>query len=81
MAGQYIVRRTPGLEDLLVSAQTILVPRSGQLVGIIGHAVLPHGDIVGGAVSEDAIRIVAPDDPTAGYLFACLSVPVRTSAA
>lgn len=70
---QHIVRRTPGLDELLVSAKTILVPRSGQLVGIIGHAVLPHGDIVGGAVSEDAIRVVGPDDETAGYLFACLS--------
>ncbi len=73
VAGQYIVKRTPGLDDLVVSPSTILIPRSGQLVGIIGHAVLPHGDIVGGAVSEDAIRVVAPDDATAGYLFACIS--------
>jgi len=73
VAGQYIVKRTPGLEELIVTPRTILVPRSGQLVGIIGHAVLPHGDIVGGAVSEDAIRVVGSDDATAGYLFACLS--------
>lgn len=71
--GQYIVKRTPGLEELVVSANTILIPRSGQLAGIIGHAVLPHGDIVGGAVTEDAIRVGAPDDATTGYLFACLS--------
>jgi type I restriction enzyme S subunit len=71
--GQHIVKRTPGLEELVVSAKTILVPRSGQLAGIIGHAVLPYGDIVGGAVSEDAIRVVGPDAETAGYLFACLS--------
>src|SRR5207248_382892 len=73
VAGQFIAKRTPGLAELLVSPRTILVPRSGQLVGIIGHAVLPHGDIVGAAVSEDAIRIVALDDATAGYVFACLS--------
>ncbi len=70
---QYIAKRTSSIKELLVSPTTILVPRSGQLVGIIGHVVLPHGDIVGGAVSEDAIRVVAPDEAMAGYLFACLS--------
>lgn len=73
IADQLIAKRTGGLEDLVVTDRTLLVPRSGQLVGIIGHAVLPHGDIVGGAVSEDAIRVTAPDEATAGYLFACLS--------
>jgi type I restriction enzyme S subunit len=72
-AEQMIARRTSGIEQLLVAPSTILVPRSGQLQGIIGHVVLPHGDVLGGAVSEDAIRIVAPDEATAGYLFACLS--------
>lgn len=68
-----ISRRTSGIEDLQVSESTILVPRSGQLAGLIGHAVLPYGDLLGGAVSEDAIRVVAPDKAMAGYLFACLS--------
>jgi len=69
----FITRRTSGIADLMVGATSILIPRSGQLVGLIGHAVLPHGDILGGAVSEDAIRVEAPDEATAGYLFACLS--------
>src|SRR5262249_16895324 len=66
---QYVAKRTPGIDGLVVKATDILVPRSGQLVGIIGHAVLPHGDIVGGAVTEDAIRITAPDAATARELF------------
>ncbi len=68
-----ISKRTGGIDELRVNETTLLVPRSGQLVGIIGQAVLPHGDLLGGAVSEDAIRVVAPDENIAGYLFACLS--------
>jgi type I restriction enzyme S subunit len=71
-AEQMIARRTPGIEQLLVAPTTILVPRSGQLQGLIGHAVLPHGDVIGGAVSEHGIRVECTDRETAGYLFACL---------
>jgi type I restriction enzyme S subunit len=70
---QYIANRTAGIEELRVTATTILVPRSGQLVGIIGHAVLPHGDVVGGTVSEHGIRVQCPNEETAGYVLACLS--------
>jgi len=68
-----LAKRTPGLANLIVRGTTILVPASGQLNGIIGHAVLPYGDVLEGAVTHDAIRIFAPNEPTAGYLFACLS--------
>jgi len=68
-----ISKRTGGIDELRVSETSLLIPRSGQLVGIIGQAVLPYGDLLGGAVSEDAIRVSAPDSSTAGYLFACLS--------
>jgi type I restriction enzyme S subunit len=70
---QYIAKRTPGIDELLVRATDILVPRSGQLVGIIGHAILPHGDLIGGAVSEHGIRVQCADEATAGYVWACLS--------
>ena len=72
-ASYLLSRRTPGLHDLFVDETTLLIPRSGQLVGIIGHVVLPHGDIVNAAISEDAIRLFSPKESTAGYLFACLS--------
>jgi type I restriction enzyme, S subunit len=72
-ASYLLAKRTPGIDELTVTKTTLLIPRSGQLVGLIGHAVLPHGDVLGGAVSEDAIRVVAPDEGTAGYLYACLS--------
>ena len=68
-----LARRTPGFDDLIVDEKTVLVPRSGQLNGIIGHAVLPHGEVVGGVVTEDAIRLFSPSQAAAGYLFACLS--------
>ena len=72
-ASYLLSRRTSGFEDLFVDAKTVLMPASGQLNGIIGHAVLPHGDVVGGTVTHDAIRLHCPDEATAGYVLACLS--------
>ena len=72
-ASYLLARRTPGFENLIVDETTVLVPASGQLNGIIGHAVLPHGDVVGGTVTHDAIRLFCPSEIVAGYLFACLS--------
>ena len=72
-ASYLLARCTPGFENLIVDETTVLVPASGQLNGIIGHAVLPCGDVVGGAVTHDAMRLFSPDEAVAGYLFACLS--------
>ena len=72
-ASYLLSRRTAGLDDLFVSETTVLIPRSGQLSGIIGHATLPHGDIVDGVLTEDAIRLFCPNEATAGYLWVCLS--------
>ena len=72
-ASYLMSRRTPGLEKLSISETTVLIPRSGQLAGIIGHAVLPYGDVIDGAVTEDAIRLFTADRALAGYLYACLS--------
>lgn len=69
----YNVSRRSSIAGYAVDDVTLLTPRSGQLVGIIGHVVLPYGDVIGGAVTEDAIRIKAPDTKTAGYLFVALS--------
>ena len=66
-------RRTSGFDNLFVDETMILLPASGQLNGIIGHAVLPHGDVVGGTVTHDAIRLFSRNEETAGYLFACLA--------
>lgn len=72
-ASYLLAKRTPGIDDLIVHETTVLVPGSGQLNGIIGHAVLPFGDVLGAAVTHDAVRIFTSDKATAGYLFACLS--------
>ena len=66
-------RQTRGFDKLLVDELTVLIPASGQLNGIIGHAVLPYGDVVGGAVTSDAIRLFCPSEAVAGYVFASLS--------
>ena len=72
-ASYFLAKRTPGFKDLIVDQRTVLVPRSGQLNGLIGHAVLPYGDVVGCAITEHAIRLFCRNEATAGYLFACLS--------
>ncbi len=72
-ASYLLAKRTPSIKTLEIDETTVLVPRSGQLNGIIGHVVLPHGDVVGGVVTEDAIRLFSPSEAAAGYLFACLS--------
>ena len=72
-ASYLLARRTRGFENLIVDETTVLVPASGQLNGIIGHAVLPYGDVVGGTVTHDAMRLFNRSEAEAGYLFACLS--------
>lgn len=70
-ASYYLPRKLA--EPYIVSMNTLLVPRSGQLQGVIGRPVLPYGDIIGGAVSEDAIRINCHTPVEAGLLFVFLT--------
>lgn len=67
----YLPRRLAA--PYVVGRSTLLIPRSGQLQGVIGRPVLPYGDIIGGAVSEDAIRINCHTETEAGFLFVFLS--------
>jgi type I restriction enzyme, S subunit len=70
----YYIPKKGGFSDqYIVDEKTVLVPRSGQLSGIIGQAVMPYGLLVGGAVSEHAIRITASSPIIAGYIFLALS--------
>jgi len=69
----YLPKSHRGMPGYLVEQKTLLIPRSGQLSGIIGHVVMPYGDVIGGAVSEDAIRVNCRDMDIAGYLFVALS--------
>ena len=72
-ASYLLSKRTSGIDGLFVDDTTVLIPASGQLNGIIGHAVLPHGDVVGAAVTHDAIRLQCLSAAIAGYAWACLS--------
>jgi type I restriction enzyme S subunit len=69
----YIARRQPGVEQYIVDESTLLIPRSGQLSGIIGVCVLPYGKVIHGAVTEDAIRIRCRTAVDTGYLFIALN--------
>lgn len=60
------------IESYIVSQLTLLIPRSGQIAGLIGTAVLPYGDLINGAVTEDAIRVNCQRDIDAGFLFVAL---------
>ena len=73
-AHSYLIPKShQGVKQYIVERRSLLIPRSGQLSGIIGTVVLPHGSVVGAAVTEDAIRVHCPDDTTAGFLYIALS--------
>ena len=68
-----LAKSTPGFENLIVDETTVLVPAFGQRNGIIGHTVLPYGDVVGSTVTHLAIRLFCRTKVATGWLFACLS--------
>jgi type I restriction enzyme S subunit len=72
--GDYLIsRRTPSFSDLLVEDKDILLPRSGQVGGIIGRAVLPLSTYYGCAATEHLIRVRCNDQNDAFYLWAVLA--------
>ncbi|WP_447899783.1 methylation-associated defense system restriction endonuclease subunit S MAD5 [Stenotrophomonas sepilia] len=74
-SAEYLISRslTPNLEGLLVSDCDVLIPRSGQLGGIIGRAVLPLPMNVGQAGSEHLVRVRCHSPQDAAYLWAVLA--------
>ena len=74
-SAEYLVSRslTPHLEGLLLSDCDVLLPRSGQLGGIIGRAVLPLPMNVGQAGSEHLVRVRCHSPSDAAYLWAVLA--------
>lgn len=60
------------IDDYRVTEETVLIPRSGQICGIIGTAFQPIGLVLNAAVTEDAIRINCRDREDAGYIFLAL---------
>lgn len=74
-SAEYLISRslTPHLETLLISECDVLLPRSGQLGGIIGRAVLPLPMNVGQAGSEHLVRVRCHSPSDAAYLWAVLA--------
>lgn len=67
--GNYLSRKhTPKLDQLLIQPWMVLVSRSGT----IGNVSLASPRMAGWALSEDAIRIIAADRDTAGFISAFL---------
>lgn len=69
----HLAQRQRNISNYLVSRHTVLIPRSGQISGLIGSAILPYGELLNGAITEDAIRINCANETDAGYLFIALS--------
>lgn len=74
-SADYLVSRslTPHLEGLLLSDCDVLIPRSGQLGGIIGRAILPLSMNIGQAGSEHLVRVRCHSPSDAAYLWAVLA--------
>lgn len=73
--GDYLISRslTPHFGALLLSSKDVLLPRSGQVGGIIGRAVLPLPSNVGHAGSEHLVRVRCKSEEDAAYLWAILA--------
>jgi type I restriction enzyme, S subunit len=73
--GEYLISRarTPQLDRSLVSERDVLLPRSGQVGGIIGRAVLPLPTYHGQAASEHLVRVRCESPADAYFLWAILA--------
>jgi type I restriction enzyme S subunit len=73
--GEYLISRknTPHLETLIVTKRDLLIPRSGQIGGIIGRAVMPLPTYYDHAASEHLVRIRCRSYDDACYLWAILA--------
>src|SRR5712691_8559440 len=72
--GDYLISlRTPNFERLLIGASDVLLPRSGQLGGIIGRAVLPLPGNYGYAASEHLVRVRCKNPEDALYVWSILA--------
>lgn len=69
----YISQSIKNVEQYIVSGNMLLVPRSGQLNGVIGNVEICTGALLGHAVSEDAIRIECDSEDKAAYAYVALS--------
>ncbi|QDU76844.1 hypothetical protein Pan97_39010 [Bremerella volcania] len=70
-AAEYLIsNRTPHLEKLILTDRDVLLPRSGQLGGIIGRSVLPLPTNYGWAASEHLVRVRCHTHEDALYLWA-----------
>jgi type I restriction enzyme S subunit len=72
-ADYLISKRTSSLDTFILSDRDLLLPRSGQVGGLIGRAVLPVSQIAGMAGSEHLIRLRCRSKEDAAYLWAVLS--------
>jgi type I restriction enzyme S subunit len=60
------------VDQYRVDERSVLVPRSGQIYGIIGRAFQPIGLVLSSAVTEDAIRVECKTPEEAGFVFLAL---------
>jgi len=68
----YRIAPFAGIDDYYVDERSVLVPRSGQIYGIIGRAFQPVGLVLKSVVTEDAIRVTCKTPTEAGYVFLAL---------
>lgn len=71
---EYLISKSsPNLDRLIVKDTDLLLPRSGQLGGIIGRAVMPLSGNIGSAASEHLVRVRCKSKKDAHYLWAILA--------
>lgn len=73
-SSSFLLREVAEKYELVVAKHTILVQEAGQLGGLIGKCVFVGDHLAGHAVSNNMVRITAPDPVDAAYLYALLSI-------
>lgn len=69
----FISKSTPSLNTFIIEDRDVLIPRSGSLGGVIGHAVLPHPACYGWAATEHLVRVRCHSSEDAFYFWAVLA--------
>lgn len=72
-SSSFLLRHVAEKYELVVTKHTVLIQEAGQLGGLIGRCVFVGDQLAGHAVSNNMVRITAPDPFDAGYLYALLS--------
>ena len=70
---RYLARNTKDLDRYVLQEGMVVIQNAGQRYRLIGTPVYANRILTGKAATNNMIRIVCPDQVTAGFLFAFMN--------